>query len=86
MTRSPHVTLKSIANNAEIDVICERWQAVLEPPRATLNARLGRTSLRATRSGSEAGTAQAPDEATQEPSHALGRFALLAMTIPSRIK
>ena len=25
--RAPHVTLKSIANNAEIDVIWERWQA-----------------------------------------------------------
>ena len=25
--RVPHITLKSIANNAEIDVIWERWQA-----------------------------------------------------------
>ena len=39
--RAPHVTLKSIANNAEIDVIYERWQAVLEPLRATLNASHG---------------------------------------------
>ena len=38
--RAPHVTLKSIANNAEIDVIYERWQAVLEPLRTTLNASL----------------------------------------------
>ena len=29
--RVPHVTLKSIANNAEIDVIWDRWQAILEP-------------------------------------------------------
>ena len=38
--RVPHVTLKSIANNAEIDVIWERWQQILEPLRATLNAAL----------------------------------------------
>jgi adenine-specific DNA-methyltransferase len=40
--RVPHVTLKSIANNAEIDVIWERYQAELEPLRARLNAALGR--------------------------------------------
>jgi adenine-specific DNA-methyltransferase len=33
----PHIPLKSIANNAEIDVICDKWQALLEPLRATLN-------------------------------------------------
>jgi len=27
----PHITLKSIANNAEIDVIWDKWQAVLAP-------------------------------------------------------
>ncbi|MCC6242130.1 MAG: site-specific DNA-methyltransferase [Gemmatimonadaceae bacterium] len=36
--RVPHVTLKSIANNAEIDVIWDTWQATLEPLRATLNS------------------------------------------------
>ena len=36
----PHVTLKSIANNAEIDVIWEKWQAVLEPLRDKLNSAL----------------------------------------------
>ena len=41
--RVPHVTLKSIANNAEIDVIHERWQETLEPLRAALNAALDRT-------------------------------------------
>jgi adenine-specific DNA-methyltransferase len=35
--RAPHVTLKSIANNAEIDVIWEQWQAKLEPLRGGLN-------------------------------------------------
>ena len=41
--RVPHITLKSIANNAEIDVIWERWQETLEPLRAELNDSLGRT-------------------------------------------
>ena len=35
--RVPHVTLKSIANNEEIDVIHARWQEKLEPIRAELN-------------------------------------------------
>jgi adenine-specific DNA-methyltransferase len=38
--RAPHITLKSIANNAEIDVIWEKWQETLEPLRADLNAAL----------------------------------------------
>jgi adenine-specific DNA-methyltransferase len=38
--RAPHVTLKSIANNAEIDVIWERWQEQLEPLRERLNKAL----------------------------------------------
>jgi len=38
--RVPHITLKSIANNAEIDVIWEKWQAVLEPLREKLDATL----------------------------------------------
>jgi adenine-specific DNA-methyltransferase len=40
--RVPHITLKSIANNAEIDVIWERWQETLEPLRHELNRALGR--------------------------------------------
>ena len=40
--RVPHVTLKSIANNAEIDVIWEKFQETLEPLRSALNAALGR--------------------------------------------
>lgn len=35
--RVPHVTLKSIANNAEIDVIWEKFQKVMEPLRENLN-------------------------------------------------
>jgi len=38
--RVPHITLKSIANNAEIDVIWEKWQEKLEPLREQLNASL----------------------------------------------
>ncbi|HEU4459966.1 MAG TPA: site-specific DNA-methyltransferase [Methylibium sp.] len=40
--RVPHITLKSIANNAEIDVIWEQWQQTLEPLRKQLNLALGR--------------------------------------------
>lgn len=36
--RAPHITLKSISNNAEIDVIWETWQTTLEPLRDQLNA------------------------------------------------
>ena len=39
--RVPHITLKSIANNPLIDDIWEKWQAVLEPLRAELNATTG---------------------------------------------
>ena len=38
--RVPHITLKSIANNAEIDVIWDQWQAKLEPLREKLNTAL----------------------------------------------
>jgi len=41
--RVPHITLKSIANNAEIDVIWEQWQTKLEPLREKLNAALKKT-------------------------------------------
>jgi len=39
--RVRHITLKQIANNAEIDVIWERHQEALEPLRHDLNAALG---------------------------------------------
>jgi adenine-specific DNA-methyltransferase len=38
--RVPHITLKSIANNAEVDVIWDQWQATLEPLREKLNGAL----------------------------------------------
>jgi adenine-specific DNA-methyltransferase len=41
--RVPHITLKSIANNAEIDVIWDQWQTKLGPLREKLNAELKKT-------------------------------------------
>lgn len=40
--RVPHITLKSIANNAEIDVIWEKFQQTLEPLREQLNEAIGK--------------------------------------------
>ena len=42
--RVPHITLKQIANNAEIDVIWEQYQETLEPLREKLNVLVGTTS------------------------------------------
>ncbi|SLM18448.1 DNA methylase N-4/N-6 domain-containing protein [uncultured spirochete] len=41
--RVPHITLKSIANNTEIDVIWEKYQTTLEPLRTALNEALGKS-------------------------------------------
>ena len=41
--RVPHVTLKSIANNAEIDVIYDAYQEKMEPVRAQLNKAVKKT-------------------------------------------
>ncbi len=43
--RVPHITLKSIANNAEIDTIWESYQVKLEPLRVSINDALPRTDL-----------------------------------------
>jgi adenine-specific DNA-methyltransferase len=40
--RVPHITLKSIANNTEIDTIWDKWQLTLEPLREQLNTALGK--------------------------------------------
>jgi adenine-specific DNA-methyltransferase len=48
--RVRHIKLEQIANNSHIDDIWEKWQATLEPLRASLNAALGRT-LRLLREG-----------------------------------
>ena len=39
----PHITLRDIANNAEIDVIWKKWQGTLEPLRESLNTVLKKT-------------------------------------------
>jgi adenine-specific DNA-methyltransferase len=39
--RVPHITLKSIANNAEVDIIWDKWQAMLGPLLDRLNEVLG---------------------------------------------
>jgi adenine-specific DNA-methyltransferase len=41
LERVPHVMLKSIANNAEIDNIHAKWQPVLDEARTSLNRTLG---------------------------------------------
>ena len=51
--RVPHITLKDIANNAEIDVIHENFQEKLEPLRKLLNELVGRKGAR--KSPAEAG-------------------------------
>ncbi|MCF8141498.1 MAG: site-specific DNA-methyltransferase [Cyanobium usitatum Tobar12.5m-G36] len=40
--RVPHITLRSIANNAEIDIVWERWKLILDPLREQLNSILGK--------------------------------------------
>jgi adenine-specific DNA-methyltransferase len=61
--RVPHITLKSIANNAEIDVIWERWQETLEPLREDVNAELGEEweEWEIPRNGDEAWSARAKE-------------------------
>ena len=57
--RVPHITLKSIANNAEIDVIWDKHQQVLQPLLADLNNVLGRALVGAARTASsEAASAE----------------------------
>jgi adenine-specific DNA-methyltransferase len=41
--RVPHITLKAIANNAEIDVIWEKWEKTLSPQLDKLNSALRKT-------------------------------------------
>ncbi len=54
--RVPHITLKSIANNEEIDLIHARWQEQLEPLRAQISA-----LLPSPRSGEGAGVRDWPE-------------------------
>ena len=80
--RAARVSLKSIASNAEIDVIWDKWQQTLEPLREQLNKALGRVSPRPL---AGEGGASAPGEGAQGknslspgPSPASGRGELKA--------
>jgi adenine-specific DNA-methyltransferase len=53
-----YITSGQIANNAEIDVIYDKWQAILEPLRAQLNKALGRVAP----SSFETPASQAPQD------------------------
>src|SRR5690606_31626785 len=59
--RVPHVTLKSIANHTEIDVIWERYQETLEPRRADLTTKLAAGGLASLRRRQRY-TADVPDD------------------------
>ncbi|HET6914012.1 MAG TPA: hypothetical protein VFH71_11815 [Rhodanobacteraceae bacterium] len=59
--RVPHITLKSIANNAEIDVIWDKYEAQLAPLRETLTAALPKDWLKQYRSKQNY-TAEVPPE------------------------
>lgn len=59
--RVPHITLKSIANNAEIDVIWEKYEATLASLRAQLTAALPQGWLAAYRKAQKY-TAEVPAE------------------------
>jgi adenine-specific DNA-methyltransferase len=41
--RVPHITLKSIANNTEIDDLWDRWQEILDPLRTKINNALNKS-------------------------------------------
>jgi adenine-specific DNA-methyltransferase len=40
---APRISLKTVANDTEIDDLWDKWQATLEPLRASLNASLGKS-------------------------------------------
>ena len=86
--RVPHITLKSIANNAEIDVIHDKWQPSLADALARLNASLRRhkTPLRVTvggRAGKDVKFDSAPDATTTLPSGDVAKsYELLEWEVP----
>ena len=55
--RVPHITLKSIANNAEIDVIWEEWEERLAPLRKELSVASGQWSA----TGGDTGAGRPPN-------------------------
>lgn len=86
--RVPHITLKSIANNAEIDIIHEEWQPAVEDALAKLNAALRghKKAFRATTGGREGKDVvfDAPDAATftMQSGEVVPTFALVEWEVP----
>jgi len=58
--RVPHITLKSIANNAEIDVIWEEHELSLKEHRVILSEELGRERITALRKSNKGTSSSAP--------------------------
>lgn len=86
--RVPHITLKSIANNAEIDVIWEARQPKVQDALARLNAALRghNKPFKVTTGGREGKTVQfdAPDDATftMPSGEVVPAFALVEWEVP----
>ena len=68
--RAPHITLKSIANNAEIDIIWDTWQQTVEPLRAGMNAALfGAGGRHAPAKGADDEHSLGKEEALEQTAH-----------------
>jgi adenine-specific DNA-methyltransferase len=86
--RVPHITLKSIANNTEIDVIHEKWQPRLDEALAAINATLrGHTTpYKPTTGGREGKTikfdAPASSTFTMPSGEAVPAFELVEWEVP----
>jgi len=86
--RVPHITLKAIANNAEIDVIWERWQPRIAETLAALNGALrGHQTPFAVTTGGRAGASirfDAPADATftMPSGETAPAFALVEWEVP----
>ena len=65
--RVPHITLRDIANNAEIDTIWDDFQQTLEPLRSELNAALGAGSGKSGRYRAKRMTAGTPPRNGRTP-------------------
>ena len=84
--RVPHITLKSIANNAEIDVIWERFQETLEPLREKLNVTLGQKwqEWEIPREAEDSWSAEAKDLHAQWWQHRLARHKEIDASIAAK--
>jgi adenine-specific DNA-methyltransferase len=89
--RVPHITLKSIANNAEIDVIWEKWEPKVQDALGRLNAALRehKKPFRITTGGREGKEVKfdAPDDATftMPSGEVVLAYALVEWEIPREV-